>query len=535
MSLDKLHQLIGSLAKNIDDNYKIATPILSVKLSKYAEAYPYDNTIGAMLRVIEKMADNNKLFIDRENFRKLYEKLYTNNTKFAELFHEELGEVESLAKPILYKRDYDNSSISTYEGADPILANALDSVFDKNVALKMYSKNLAEQAKYSVNTTLDTWNLKPTSLEVNDGNDKFLVLKANYETPKGITSFYIPVEITNNKVEEASVFISNSGVQDLNNLNIKKYVMSNAGSKLGITGSNILSVLIKAASEKREISNAELALIKLNASKKCKSDFFQNQIIGQQINEQPIEEIKIPKSDEFVSFEKQFTSNAGLAAFKFGNDKIKIARDNILRELISLGHSNPQIAISDHNHNTIFYSVSLDTGKVAFTVPVKINNGNINKPTIILCNGSVLDFNKDTINKLYVNNELDCKAAAVASPLFGLNASDLINNIREAVVEKNYVKAEDALNVLSNLGNEKAYAAGFQLFLNGISSKNVEAECKCEMIVQSSASKYPICGHTGLPLHKVYKDKEGNCRPLYRRGIDENYEPVTFMNAKIFG
>jgi len=570
MSLDKIHQLISSLAKTVDDSHKIATPILSVKLARAIEEYPHDQTLGAMFRVMEKLADNNTIFIRRSELKDLYKRLYSNNTKFAELFSEELGEFprgeksgdepadhepcpycgydhgyepeaamkwHSQHPEITRKYEADNygaNPVDIYSESDPILANALNSVFDKDIPLKMYSQDLANKAKYSVGTTLDAWSLRPTSLDVSDGNDKFLVLKADYETPKGVTSFYVPVEIHNNKVDEASVFVGNSGPQDLNYINVKKYVTSNAGSKLTINGSLIMEVLVKASSENREISGAELALIKFNSAKQDNADFFQNQIVGQKIDAQVIPDIQLPKSDEFISFEKQFTSNAGLAAFKFGNDKVKIARENIIRDLVSLGHKNPQIVIADHNDNTIFYSVVLD--RVAFTVPVKINNGNIVKPSIMLCNGSILDFSKDGIDKLYVGNESDYKAAAVASPLFELSAGDLVNNIRVAIADGNHTKAEDALNVLANSGNEKAYATGFQIFLNGLGNKtSSEPECKCTMIIKNNTSQHPICGHTGLPIHKVYQDKYGNCLPLYRRGMEETYEGASFMNAKIFG
>jgi uncharacterized protein involved in tolerance to divalent cations len=63
MSFDKIHQLVGSLAKAVEDNQKIATPVLAAKLAKCVEAYPEDQTIGAMSRVIGKMADNNNIFI----------------------------------------------------------------------------------------------------------------------------------------------------------------------------------------------------------------------------------------------------------------------------------------------------------------------------------------------------------------------------------------------------------------------------------------------------------------------------------------
>lgn len=536
MSLDKIQQLISSITKTVEDNHKIATPVLAVKLNKCLEAYPHDQTIGSMARVIEKMASNNTLFICRADLKGLYNKLYSNHTKFAELFSDELGEMPKESEIAVSVRD-DAKELNPYEVADPILSNALNSVFDKDIPLKLYSQALANKAISSVNMNLDSYGLKPTSLVISDGSDKFLVLKADYETPKGITSFYVPIDIHDGKVSEASVFMGNTGPQELNHNNVKRYVTTNAGMKLKISGTSILGVLTKAASENREVSDAELALTRLHATREGKSEFFQNQIIGQKISEACKKDIELPKSDEFVSFEKQFASANGSAAFKFGMDKLTIARDNVVRELVSMGHNNVQAAVSDHNEQTVFYSVSLDAGKVAFTVPVKITNGKVNKPSVILCNGAVSVFDKGSINKLYVNNESDYKAAASASPQFGLKPSDLINNIRLAIAEGNTAKAEDALNVLANAGDEKAHATGFQVFLQGLGVKTAEAseQCTCNMIVKSSASQHQICGHTGLSLHKVYQDKDGNCRPLYRRGMEETYEAATFMNAKIFG
>jgi len=537
MSLEKIQQLIGSITKTVEDNHKIATPVLAVKLAKCLEAYPHDQTIGAMSRVIEKMASNNTLFICRADLKNLYQKLYSNNTKFAQLFENELGEKAVEPEITVNIRD-DAAQINTYEIADPILSNALNSVFDKNVPLKMYSQALANKALDSVNTDLDSWGLKPSSLAVSDGSDKFLVIKADYETPKGITSFYVPIEIHNNTVSEASVFMGNSGPQELNHNNVKKYVITNAGTKLKINGTSILNVLTKAASEHREVSDAELALTRLHAAREGKSEFFQGQIVGQKMAEASAKDVELPKFDEFVSFEKQFTSPQGIANFKFGADKLNIARNNIIRDLVSMGHNNPQIAISDHNETTVFYSVSLDGGKVAFKVPVNISGGVVNKPSVLICNGSVQSFDKNSISNLYANNESDFKAAASASPLFGLKPSDLINNIRVAVAEGNTARAEDALNVLANAGDEKAYATGFQIFLQGLGGKTAEASATttCSMIIKDSkVSQHAICGHTGLPIHKVYQDKEGNCRPLYRRGMDETYEAATFINAKIFG
>lgn len=536
MSLDKIQQLVGSLAKSVEDNERLATPILSAKLAKCLEAYPGDQTIGSMARVIDKMASNNTLFIRRAEFKGLYHKLHSRNTKFAQLFQEELGLVESLPEPTVMQRD-EATNVNAYEVGDQVLANALNSVFDKNLPLKMYSQALADKAQHSVGTTLDAWNLTPSDISVADGSDKFLVIKADYETPKGVTSFYVPVEIHDGKVVEASVFMGNAGPQDLNHANLKAYLTTFAGSKLKADGTAILAVLTRAASENREVSDAEIALTKLNATRQGKSEFFQNQIVGQKVATAAPKDIELPKYDEFESFEKSFTTPYGVAAFQFGGDNVKIAREGVARELIGFGYRTPQVTVTGSDDNTIFYGVSLDGGKVAFTVPVKVAGGKLSKPSIMLCNGSVSVFCKDSVNELYVSNQSDYKVAAVASPQFGLKPSDLVNNIRQAIAEGNHAKAEDALNVLANAGDEKAYAHGFHAFLTGLSGKSTPktAETCCSMQIKTASSQHPVCGHTGLPLHKVYQDKDGNCRPLYRKGMDESYEGAVFNNHKILG
>ena len=103
MSHEKINQLIGFISKNLDDNEKLATPVLSAKLAKCVDAYPHDQTLGAMATVINKMASNNTLFIRKADLKSLYSKFWSRNTKFAELSQDELGLQE------------ETSSIKTYQ------------------------------------------------------------------------------------------------------------------------------------------------------------------------------------------------------------------------------------------------------------------------------------------------------------------------------------------------------------------------------------------------------------------------------------
>ena len=473
MSLDKIQQLVGTLTKSVEDNEQIATPVLAAKIAKGVVAYPGDQTIGAMQRVIERMVENKTFFIRKAELRALYNKMYSRNTKFAEVFEKELGIVKTAA-PEAPRHEVGNY-LDTYKVADQVLANALPSLFDRHLPVKMFSKALAEKALHSVGTSLDSWGLKPSNLSVDEGNDKFLVIKADYETPKGITSFYVPVEINNNKVSEATVFMGNSGPLNLNHSSVKKYVISNAGNKLKVNASTILGVITTAASENRDISDTELAMTRLSATRQGKSEFFEGSIVGQKMAEATKEDVKLPRYAVANDFEKKFASPQGMAGWKHGEDKVKAGSNHIARELLAMGHKNPQVTTIGHDDNSISYGISLNDGRVAFTVPVKLANGKLNKPGLLICNGSVKTFDKEGVDELCATNQSDFKVAAVASPQYGLKPSDLLISIKQAMAEGNHAKAEDALNVLANAGDAKAYAHGFELFKQGLLGKTVEA------------------------------------------------------------
>lgn len=532
--IDKIAELAVSISKAAENNEKFLTASISSKLKKCAEVFPHDSTVVMLSNVVSKLSDK-QAFISKGELRKLYNQFYVRNTKCAELLKEELGEVNKLATPTLSNR-VEEVELDTSVHADPILANALEGVLNGG-EIKMYSKKAAEGAKLALKNSFSSQNLNIVNITVDSGDKDFIVAKADFETPKGITSFYIPVEVNGDKVVNASVFMGNGGVNDFTKENVQGYLLTNAGSKLKIKGSDILEVLRKAADAKSEVNDVQLAFARLKASKLNKAELGGNPVIGLEL-EKVASEVATPRLKEADTFAEKLATHAGLAGFKFGNDKVNKGTSVIARALLNLGYKNPSIKVSGHNDENIFYAVSLDAGRVGFVAPIKVASNKVSEPSVFLSNGSVFSFNSENINKLYVDNKVsDKKMAAFASPLHDLKPSDLINQIREAVSNHNLTYAEEALNVLKQAGDEKAYIVGFKAFSAGLANKkeNHEEASKCSMQVKNSASKHLTCGHTGLPLHKVYQDNHGNCQPLYRKGMDESYEGGYFMNHKIFG
>jgi hypothetical protein len=424
-----------------------------------------------------------------------------------------------------------------YESADPILANALASVFDNTVPLKLYSKEVAQKAKFAVSSNLDDWNLKASRLEVESGNEHFIIVKADYDTPKGITSILVPVEVSKGKTLEPSVFMANAGPQDLNHVNIKKYITSFAGKTLKVRAEDVVNVLTSAISNPNEISDAEMAMTRLTASKSGLDNFSAGQIVGLHTPNEPKNAVvSLPQSAEVGSFAAKFESPSGMANFKFGATKVDLGREIVARAITSFGFSDPQVTVMGSDDTSIFYAVSLYDGRTAFRVPVKFANNKAINPDIMVCNGTVSSFTRENVSSLFINDETDSKVAAVASPQYSLKPSELVENVRTAMADGNLSKAEDALNVLKQQGDSKAYHSAFALYVNSLGVEKVAAEeCKCSLVVKTATSQHPVCGHTGLPVHKVYQDEHGNCRPLYRRGMAETYEGNFFLHSKIFG
>lgn len=530
--LNKIKQFVKEASYNED----LSLSALSIKVDNGLKANPGDQTLGMISRILDKKSEAGQLFIKRSDLRDLYKKFYTRNSKFEALCSDELGQIEELTKPTYAKPVFDGQEITPYDGADQVLANALESVFDKRIPVKMYSKDLAKQAISSIKDSLNSWNLSPKTMEIEAGNDSFFIVNASFDTPKGLTSIHCPLEVVNNKIAATNLFLANSGAKELNYSNIKEYLTIHAGVNLIVGAQEIVDRFTKVSKNNETISDSEMALMRLNASRQEQNQYMSLGLFGKFAEQMKADVPALKLKDEF-NFERDFTSATGAANFNFGADKVASARDTVSRMLAGFGYKNAQLKLAKTTDSEIFYAVSIG-GKIGFTVPVKISKTSVIMPKVLLCNGSISGFDKESVDSLYFNETSDYKAAAVASPQFELTVSQLIGNIKLAAQSGNNSAAEDALNVLKNSGDKKAYSIGFNIFLESLAGKtqNEIKTSECSMILKNSkVSKYHICGHTGLPVHKVYQDDHGNCRPLYRQGMDETYESANFNTSKMFG
>lgn len=478
----ELKKAISDLQSALDGHKNVAFGSFASKLRKVGSSYPEDQTINQMSIVVDRMNNGERLFISRAEINDLYNKLYTRNTKFKEVFAEELG-LEAPVESSESRTQEKFEEFDIYGDTDKTLLASLNSIFDPEI--KAFSNEIARDAEKVVSMECSFPNLEPTVKAIS-GDENVVVVSATYKTPKGQASLYIPVEIMNKKASIPSFFTGRDGQHYISRKSIASYV-DNFFNKVGSFGDEV----------------------------------------------EGYSELKEPEvsSEEIESFASQLSSVKGVASFQHG-ELAEHGRKIISQRIKGFGKKSFQVNIIDSDKKSITYGVNCDG--TAFKVPVKIEGGRLQDPSIILCNGSIESFTSDGLLNLQKNELSDNQVAAVVSPLYDFKASELVEIVRSAGQEGNYVKAEDALNILAHMNDDKAYKIAFIEYTSSLSGAKKEASTtKCSRVIKTANSNQPVCSHLNLPLNKVYQDKHGSCRPLSRKGIEDSNEGTCLLNSKI--
>lgn len=535
MSLNDLKKIVGQAAKSISDGEKFPVGVLAVRVRRAAEANPTDSTLVAMSNFLNKRAESNEVLISRAELRDVYNRLYSNNNKFIEIFAEEVGAKEISKRATISRDPLEGTSLiesASEKLGNPVLANALISVFDKNAPYKPYSEVIAKNAARTCLHELNKF-VSPRKIDVVAGQEDIIICKATYDTPKGDSTVLVPIEIKAGTALLPNMFLSQAGFVDISKESLKDHIIMTAGKSFRVDAQKFLEVVSTAKNGiKQTLSPLEMIIAKASAAK-GNTTYTENGILYQQVDQTPDLEVKVERSDESYGFEKKLASAVGAAEFMFGKSIVDIGRKMIVQAMNNFGFKHANIAVADADKSSIFFAVAVDN-KAGFKVPVKVINNNPQYPSFAIASGRMVDFSSQGISSLLIG-DVDAKMMAVASPLYDLKSSELLDQVKIAVAEGNLIKAEDALSILQQSGDQGCYQLAFAAYLNSINMKKEASDDtkECSMQRPVKHSKHLICGHTNLPIHKVYQDKFGQCQPLYRKDISEA-EGGSFLHSKVY-
>ena len=496
----KLTDAINKISSHIENEQFLLEP-LCIKSASLAEQYPWDQTSVQMARFFQKKAEKS-LTISKTDINSAYRNYFTTNNKFAANFDSLLTKTE-LAKPKVIA-SFAETELKPI--VDKSLVEDLSGFFNKETD-KPLSPALANLAIKSCLTELNKFECPPCKVSVAHANDKIAICLASFLTPKGESSVYIPIEVLEKQALLPTVFLSKQGFLDLNKEDLHHSIRENAGIKQNVNLHSMLNLIttakfgIKSTNKVADIVlKTKLDDLKTQAIAKDKSSikdtFFS---IDKEAN-------PIKLNTEYQSLSNELLSKTSEAKYKFGS-AFTAAKDLLVSSLNKFGY-NCQVSVADVDDETVYYAVAINNN--VFKTPIKIANNKFNLPEIILIAGNIMPFNKDSIESIIKENKLDYETLSSVSPAYELKASELINIIKEATNEKNYQKAEIALDALYKNHTKNDYQAGYNLYLSALNGSK-KAEAKCSKPIKTATSQYLVCSHTGLPVHKVYQDKYGNC------------------------
>jgi len=523
---------IAKIASEINafmDNGDFVTSALSKKASDLTNLYPHDPTVTGMARTLAGMQSRQEL-ISKNEFVKLYNRFYTPNNQFVSSFKKELGikDASDLAAEAAKKIEKEKQSIKenaaapSRQKADTLLASALEKILEGGKKeFEGYTKKQEANAVDCVSQCLsDMIPEMKCKLSVDAGNRKVVVVRGDFNTPKGRSSIYIPVEILDN--DECiclGVFVGTDGVDDLSKRALISSIKKSVGKPARYTGRLILSAIMsKSGEQSKKVSNLELFFIEKKYAAASPNFYSTDTFLDTErkfFDGKPFfqEETFLPRP-KFAGEEKfseKLGSRSVQAEMKFGKEKILEAQKEIYSQLTRMNQRPYSIKVQSHNPSSVSFTIAL-ASNAAIEMIAEIKDNKVQVAPYFTHDEVKYAFTADSFAKVAAS-EMAPASRAVHSPLYAQRAEEVLQIIAKSAQEGDMKTAEDGLNVIAQK-HPKFQSVAYETFRNAL-LPNVAP--KCAKMVSRASSIYPICAHTGLPVKDTFVDADGLCRPLYRR------------------
>jgi hypothetical protein len=144
--------------------------------------------------------------------------------------------------------------------------------------------------------------------------------------------------------------------------------------------------------------------------------------------------------------------------------------------------------------------VAIGTG-TGLNVPVDVVGNMVSPPRIVFADGMVTAFSKEAISQVVkAGTGGNKRALATASPCYDMKPSELLDVVKESVAEGNFVRAEEAINVLGEVDPHAQRVAIAHMMMN--ITPEAGKEPTKEMIEMQRVAAQPI---KDTPMFMSYK------------------------------
>lgn len=511
MDIQEISSLIQKAAAAVNSNEKLALPIVAAKARREAQARPTDTALINASQVLTKMASD-RTFISRDELRQVVERFGASHSKLSAVFADELGK-QAERKPQTFVRD-SNEGMSLDRDyakfADPILSNALNGAFATTPKEQVYSATDSQRAQRAAYAQLIGIGIEPKDITTFAGREDLIIVQASHETPKGTAFALLPVELREGKAVMPSLFLSRAGFEDLSKEIYQKHIIDTAGKSFKVDGAKLLDVLQRVKKGSQSLCNdVELAAIKV-ASETGTPAIDQNSLLYAQM-EDPHADIQLPKmaATEESKFAETLGKPDGVARFVHGDRVVEAGRAMLVRKFADMGYNSVQVKVDDVEEKKVFYAVAIGTG-TGFKVPVEVSGTMVIPPKVAFAGDMVTAFSKQAIDEV-VKSGLggNKRALATASPCYDMKPTELLDVVKESVAEGNYIRAEDAINVLGEIDPHAQKVAIAHMMMNmgselGNDPSSKDTTGKAEFSEMHRLASQPVYDAPQFMTHKIF-------------------------------
>lgn len=518
----------NSLINNKNDK-EFAVALLLKKAELAYKQQPEDSSLWLLANVLGKFANKGKLTISKSAFQNLFREVASTQSLAAQVFTDELDIKEQKPTRKLAGEKVATKDFSPKGCYDESLKNAYAELWvangtaNKTPSYKHFDNVTADKAKNITHLELTRLGMEPKEIDVVAGHKGFVLCKASYVSPKGLVSIMVPVQVSDSKTAIPTFFATQYGFAELNKQAVNSYLNKVAGLNYTIDLNNVFGSL---TNEKIEV----LSDFSLNAL--ATQDAATIKQAKQNIGKEPIK----PTYEGTELFAKKLATVSGTAEFKFGKPVVELGRNKVASKLEYIGYK-PQIKVSSIGDDFIMYAVAIDTkaGKLGFEVMAEVDGTNVKIPSIVAVDDKVYELSYAGIEKLVNTKTGSLQALAKVSPLYDMEKSDIVKNVKLASEADNYKNLEEALTVLAEKGDTHNYNIALAEYLKCINKTAAKKEepCSCSKVIKICNASY--CGHLHAPLDQVCQDENGNCVMKYRKKMAQTakYNNIVLNTSKI--
>jgi hypothetical protein len=202
-----------------------------------------------------------------------------------------------------------------------------------------------------------------------------------------------------------------------------------------------------------------------------------------------------------TKFAETLSKPEGVARFIHGDRVVEAGRSMLVRKFAELGYNNVQIKVASVQKEKILYAVAIGTG-TGLNVPVDVVGTMVAPPKIVFADGMVTAFSKEAISQVVREGTGGNKRAlATASPCYDMKPSELLDVVKQSVAEGNFIRAEEAINVLGEVDPHAQRVAIAHMMMN-ITNEVGKDGPKKEMAEMQRIASQPI---KDTPMFMSYK------------------------------